>query len=187
MAEDKKLKKQLKEYGTSNNALPLQGMVALLETTKGEYEYLQKVRDGLHTRVGILIALLSALVSAAFIKEMPGFVELFKNNIILAHFRLICLVALFVSFVIALISYVRIFFTRDYYVFTYHRFTNIPIEDLSKLSNEDLVMLMYREYANCIDHNQKVFDKTISHYKFGNKWLIATIAFTILSIIISII
>ena len=89
MPEDKKLKKQLKEYGTSNNALPLQGMVALLETTKGEYEYLQKARDGLHTRVGILIALLSALVSAAFIKEMPGFVELFKNNIILAHFRLI--------------------------------------------------------------------------------------------------
>lgn len=186
MAEYKKTKKQNKIEQINEN-LPLEGMKALLDSTKGEYEYLQRARNGLHTRVGILIALLTTLVSSAFIKEMPGLIELFQQKIIIAHIRVISLLALFGSFFIALLSYVRVFRTNDYYVFSYYKYTDIPIEKLTELSNEQLIMLMYREYANCILHNEKLFNENIKIYKSGNKWLIATIVFTIISIIVSII
>lgn len=51
------------------------GLSAILESTKDEYKYLQEAKNSLHTRTGILIALLTALVSASFIKEPIGFVE----------------------------------------------------------------------------------------------------------------
>lgn len=167
--------------------LPTQGLAAILDTTKGEYEYLQKARDGLHTRVGILIALLAALVSAAFVIEMPGLIELFKNSLVIAHLRLLSLTTLLVSFLMALINYVKIFFARDYYVFSYEIFTGFSSDEIAEFTDEELIMLMYKEYAKCIFHNQNIFDKTIKYFNVGNKWLIATIICTIISIIISII
>lgn len=186
--ENNKNVKELKnaEHSLSEfNDAPIQGSMAILESTKGEYEYLQKAREGLHTRVGILIALLSGLVSATLITEAPGFIDLFKSNIIIAHFRVICSAALLISFSISLIFYVRVFLVRNHYVFTYQKFTDAPIEVIRASHNEELIMRIYREYANCIDHNQKVYDKTVSIYTTGNKWLIVTIAFTIASIIIN--
>lgn len=141
----------------------------------------------MHTRVGILIALLAALVSAAFVIEMPGLIELFKDSLVIAHLRLLSLVALLVSFLMALINYVRIFFARDYYVFSYATFTGFSSEEVADFTDEELIMLMYKEYAKCISHNQNIFDKTIKYFNVGNKWLIATIICTIASIIISII
>lgn len=124
--------------------LPTQGLATILDTTKGKYEYLQKARDGLHTRVGILVALLAALVSAAFVIEMPGLIELFKDSLVIAHLRLLSLVALLVSFLMALINYVRIFFARDYYVFSYATFTGFSSEEVADFTDEELIMLMYQ-------------------------------------------
>ena len=182
-------KKSETEFNSPNKPkkLPTQGLAAILDTTKGEYDYLQKARDGLHTRVGILIALLAALVSAAFVIEMPGLIELFKDSLIIAHLRLLSLAALLASFLMALINYVRIFLARDYYVFSYAIFTGFSSEEVAEFSDEELIMLIYKEYAKCISHNENIFDKTIKHFNVGNKWLIATIICTIISIIISII
>ena len=87
----------------------------------------------------------------------------------------------------ALINYVRIFLARDYYVFSYAIFTGFSSEEVAEFSDEELIMLIYKEYAKCISHNENIFDKTIKHFNVGNKWLIATIICTIISIIISII
>ena len=184
MAKEPKIEKESK---ATEEKLPLQGLLALLDATQNEYKYLQEARNSLHTRVGILIALLTALVSAAFIKETPGFVDLFKDNIVIAHFRVVCLIALFVSFVVALISYIRVFFTREYYLFPYENFTSGSQDEICKFSDEELTIIFYKEYAKCISHNQNVFNTTITFYKTGNKWLISTIIFAILSIIISLI
>ena len=175
------------EIVKNKSELPLEGLKSILDATKGEYQYLQEARNNLHTRVGILVALLTALVSAAFIKETPGFIELFKKNILIAHFRVVCLVILFISFILALTSYIRVFFARDYYVFSYDIYTSGSKEQISEFSNEDLIMSIYKQYAKCIDYNQKVFDKTIMLYKKGNKWLIVTMIFAIISLIISLI
>ena len=185
MVDNKNKKKQISDKELKN--IPLQGLIALLDTTKGEYEYLQKARDGLHTRVGILIALLSALVSAAFIKDTLGFVELFKSNLVIAHLRVICLSALFISFLVALISYVRIFFSKTYQVFNYNRYTNASETQICELKDHELIISFYQEYARCIQFNQNVFDASIKLYKLGNKWLIITIVCSVCSIIISLI
>ena len=171
----------------NNGCLPLQGMIHLLEATKNEYEYLQRARNSLHTRVGILITLLLALVSATLVKDMPSLIEQFKSNIAIAHLRIISLIALLISFIAALISYIRIFFTHKYYVFPFHNYTDYSIVEMTDYDDAELIMFIYREYAECIDYNQIQFDKSVSCYRLGNKWLIVTIIFAAISIIISII
>lgn len=78
----------------------LLNLTARLEAVKTEYQYLQNARNSLHTRTGILVALLSGLISVAFIRDTIGIVDLFRTNLILAHFRVILLATLFVSFFI---------------------------------------------------------------------------------------
>ncbi|MDE6275519.1 MAG: hypothetical protein K2M75_03165 [Clostridia bacterium] len=165
----------------------LPNLTARLEAVKGEYQYLQNTRNALQTRTGILIALLSGLISVAFIRETVGIVDLFKTNLILAHFRVILLVALFISFFIALISYICIFFTHEYAVFPYENYVEATTEDAIKTPNENVIVSMYKDYAACINHNQPIFEKLIKHYRFGNKWLIVTIVFTVLTLITTLI
>lgn len=160
-------------------------LVELLNATKGEYVYLQTARNSLHTRVGILIALLSALVSAAFIKDTGGLLSLFKSNIVLAHFKVIFLAALFVSFVVALISYVSVFFVRSYKVFPYEVYTSRSPKTMAETNKAKLIIAYYKEYAKCISQNEIIYDSAVKCYMFGNKWLIATILSAVISIIIS--
>lgn len=184
MADEKK-SKSTKLSNVQESKLP--NLTARLEAVKGEYQYLQSARNALHTRTGILIALLSALVSVAFIRDTVGIIELFKANLILAHFRVIFLVALFASFAMALISYVGVFFTHDYLLFPYGKYTSDTEEETLKLSNETVIIAMYKDYADCIANNQKIFEKTVCHYRFGNKWLIATIIFTVCTLVTTLI
>ena len=163
------------------------GLSAILESTKEEYQYLQEAKNSLQTRTGILIALLTALVSAAFIKEPIGFVELFKTNLFLAHFKLIALILLLLSFLFSLVNYIRIFFTREFQVFNYENFTQHSEEEITKLNSNIIIISIYKEYAKCIRNNEDQFSKMINSYKKGNGWLIATIIFTIISIAISLI
>lgn len=179
-------KKKTKTKTTKNNDSHI-GLSAILESTKVEYQYLQDAKNSLQTRTGILIALLTALVSASFIKEPIGFVELFKTNLFLAHFKLISLILLLLSFLFSLISYIRIFFTRDFQVFNYEKFTQHKDEEIIKLSSNTIIIAIYKEYAKCIKNNETQFSKMINFYKKGNKYLIATIIFTIISIAISLI
>lgn len=183
MAEDKNTKARKPKIEESK----LPNLSARLEAVKCEYKYLQDARTALHTRTGILIALLSALVSVAFIRDSVGIIELFKTNLILAHFRIILLVALFVSFFIALISYVRIFFTHDYLLFPYAKYTCDSDIEALQLSNETVIIAMYKDYASCIENNQKIFETIVKHYRLGNKWLIATIVFTVCTLITTLI
>ena len=169
---------------SNKRRFPLQGMQAILEATKSEYEYLQKARESLHTRAGILITLLTALISAILSIQTPGLIELFQSNLLFAHLRILSLILLLFLFLMTLLSYVRIFFTKEYYLFTYQTFTDMPDEGIKQLNNGQLLMHMYRQYAKCIEHNQDVFSQTVRYYKTGNKWLIATIVISILSIII---
>ena len=160
---------------------------ARLEAVKIEYQYLQNARNALHTRTGILIALLTALISVAFIRDADSIVDLFATDLILAHIRVIFIVALFVAFFVALISYIRIFFTHTYAMFPYYMYTDDNAQDALADSNEDVIFSIYRDYANCIDHNQPIFDKMIKDYQRGNKWLLATMVFTVLTLITTLI
>ena len=179
--------KDIKPQNQPQEISKLTSLTARLEAVKGEYQYLQTTRNALHTRTGILIALLSALVSVAFIRDTVGIVELFETNLILAHFRVIFLVALFVAFFIALISYIRIFFTNEYALFPYHKYVDAAVEDAIKTPNENVIVSMYKDYAACIDNNQPIFERMIKNYRLGNKWLLVTIVFTVLVLITTLI
>ena len=179
-------KKKTKAKTTKKTDLHI-GLSAILESTKEEYQYLQEAKNSLQTRTGILIALLTALVSASFIKEPIGFVELFKTNLFLAHFKLISLILLLLSFLFSLVNYIRIFFTRDFQVFNYENFTQHNEEEITKLNSNTIIISIYKEYAKCIKNNETQFSKMINSYKKGNGWLIVTIIFTIISIAISLI
>lgn len=161
-------------------------LTARLEAVKGEYQYLQNTKNALHTRSGILIALLSGLVSVAFLRDTDGIIKLFKSNIILAHFRIIFLSALFVAFFVSLISYISTFFTHEYRLFPYSSYTE-SIQDTLEISNEEVIMEMCKDYADCIEYNEPIFSKMVSHYSFGNKWLLVTIVFTVLTLITTLI
>lgn len=160
---------------------------SILESTRDEYKYLLDAKNSLHTRTGILIALLTALVSASFIKEPLGFIELFKNNVFLAHFKIIVTAALLVAFLISLIFYVKVFFTRDYLLFNYKQFTSGSVDSIRELDDDAIIVTMYKDYEKCIEYNQKQFSKMVELYKKGNVWLIVTIICTIGSIIISLV
>lgn len=181
------MSENLKKDVEINTADKLPNLTARLEAVKGEYQYLQNSRNALHTRTGILIALLSALVSVAFIRDTVGLIDLFKTNLVLAHFRVIFLVALLFSFAVALISYVRIFFTHDYLLFPYGKYTSDTEEETLKLSNETVIIAMYKDYADCIANNQHIFEKIVNHYRLANKWLIATVIFTVCTLITTLI
>lgn len=183
MAEEKKTK--TRKPKTEESKLP--NLTARLEAVKGEYQYLQNTRNALNSRTGILIALLSALVSVAFIRETVGIVELFSKNIVLAHFRVIFLIALFVSFFVALISYLFVFFTHEYAMFPYHKYVDAVTEDAIKTPNENVIVSMYKDYAACIDQNQPIIEKKVKHYQIGNRWLVVTIVFTVLTLITTLI
>lgn len=162
-------------------------LTARLEAVKGEYQYLQNARNALHTRTGILIALLAAIVAVPFNRNTVGIIDLFKTNIILAHFRVILLVALFVSFFVALISYIRTFFTHTYAVFDYQKYSIPNINDAVKLPNENVIVSIYKDYAKCIYFNQPIFAGMVKHYQCGNRWLLVTIVVTVLTLITTLI
>lgn len=135
------------------------GLSSILESTKEEYRYLQEAKNSLHTRTGILIALLTTLVSVSFIKEPIGFSELFNTNLVLAHFKLISLIMLFFAFLLALINYIRVFFTRDFLLFSYEQFTTPNETEITKLDSDTIIVAIYKDYAKCIKHNETQFQK----------------------------
>ena len=180
-----KTKKRTTKPPSQDSKLPQ--LTARLEAIKCEYQYLHNARNALHTRTGILIALLSALISVAFIRETVGIVDLFKTNLVLAHIRAILLLSLFVSFFVALLSYIRIFFTRTYALFPYKKYANASVQDAIQSPNENVIVSMYKDYAYCIDHNEPIYQSMIKRYQLGNKWLLITIVFTVLTLITTLI
>lgn len=171
----------------NNNDSKLPSLTARLEAVKDEYKHLKNDANSLHTRAGILITLLSALVSVAFVRGPLGIMDLFKTNSILAIFRVIFLIALFVSFFTALICYITVLFKNDYIGFPYKRYTDAAKDKVLKTPNETVIIAMYKEYARCVYHNNKMIKKTIRHYRLANGFLIVTIVFVILTLITTLI
>lgn len=169
----------------NGNKLP--SLTARLEAIKDEYKYLQNAINTLHTKAGILIALLSTLASAAFIRDVHGIINLFETNITLAIFRVIPLVALFVSFFISLTSYITVFFTHKYALFPYEKYAAGSEDKVLRTPNETVIIAMYKDYAYCIKYNQKAIKSIVKKYKKANRWLIATIVFIVFTLITTLI
>ncbi len=184
MEKDKQVKTK-NQSKVKEDKLP--NLIARLEAVRGEYQYSQNARNALHTRTGILIAVLSALVSVAFIRDCDGIIELFETNPILAYIRVLLLGALFVSFFITLISYISVFFTHTYRLFPYAKYTFDTEENALKLSNETVIIAMYKDYAECIDNNKTQFEKLVTHYRVGNVFLIITVFFTVCTLVTTLI